>query len=67
MNMPHRDLSWHRSSTCADRNCAEVATDGKYVYIRDGKMPDTAVLRFTRAEWEAFREGMAVGDFDFIP
>jgi Domain of unknown function (DUF397) len=65
MSVPRRDLSWHRSSTCADRTCAEVATDGEYVYVRDGKVPDAVVLRFTPAEWKAFKQGMMLGDFDF--
>jgi Domain of unknown function (DUF397) len=59
-------LDWHRSSTCSDSACAEVAGDEDYVYFRDGKVPDGAVLCFTRAEWEAFREGMRLGDFDLI-
>lgn len=59
-------LDWHRSSICADSACAEVAGDEGYVYVRDGKLPDGAVLRFTRTEWEAFREGMRRGDFDRI-
>jgi hypothetical protein len=59
-------LDWHRSSTCADQACTEVAGDEEYVYFRDGKVPDGVVLRFTRAEWEAFKRGMKLGDFDFI-
>jgi hypothetical protein len=60
------DLDWHRSTTCADNSCTEVAGANEYVYFRDGKVPDGVVLRFTRAEWEAFKEGMKLGDFDFI-
>jgi Domain of unknown function (DUF397) len=59
-------LTWHRSSTCADSTCAEVAGDREYVYFRDGKVPDNAVLRFTRAEWEAFKDGVKLGDFDSV-
>jgi hypothetical protein len=59
-------LDWHRSTLCADTSCTEVAGDEEYVYFRDGKVPDGAVLRFTRAEWEAFKQGMKLGDFDFI-
>ena len=36
------------------------------MYLRDGKRPDDAVLRFTRAEWEAFLTGMKAGDFDAV-
>lgn len=66
MSVPYRDLLWRRSSRCTDRSCTEVASDGEGVYVRDGKKPDGAVLRFTRAEWEAFREGVRLGDFDSI-
>jgi Domain of unknown function (DUF397) len=66
VSVPWRDLTWHRSSACADRSCAEVATEGDYVYVRDGKVPDVAILRFTRAEWEAFLDGVKLGDFDMI-
>jgi len=61
-----RDLDWRRSTACADHACAEVAVDVEFVYVRDGKMPDGAVLRFTRAEWEAFVRGMKSGDFDLV-
>jgi hypothetical protein len=66
MTEPHRMLSWHRSSKCADTTCAEIASDGRNIYVRDGKLPDGAVLRFTRTEWEAFRDGVKLGDFDVI-
>jgi hypothetical protein len=66
MTEPHRTLSWYRSSTCSDIACAEIASDGNEIYLRDSKSPDGAVLRFTRAEWEAFRDGVRIGDFDTI-
>lgn len=66
MSPPPRGLSWFRSSFCLDKSCLEIAADGDHVYVRDGKMPDGAVLRFTRAEWEAFRDGMKLGDFDSL-
>jgi hypothetical protein len=43
-----------------------VAADGEIVYVRDAKTPDDAVLCLTRAEWEAFRDGVKRGDFDEI-
>lgn len=66
MSVPRRDLLWSRSSRCADHSCTEVASDGEHVLVRDGKTPDGAVLCFTRAEWEAFRDGVKLGDFDSI-
>jgi hypothetical protein len=66
MSLSARHLSWVRSSRCADKTCAEIAADADHVYIRDGKSPDGAMLRFTREEWEAFRDGLKLGDFDVI-
>jgi hypothetical protein len=67
MSEPRRTLSWLRSSLCADNTCVEVASgDDEEVYIRDGKMRDGVVLRFTRAEWLAFRNGVQAGDFDTV-
>jgi hypothetical protein len=66
MSEPRHTLSWHVSSHCADGTCVEVAGRENEIYLRDGKMRDGAVLRFTRAEWVAFREGMKSGDFDII-
>ena len=62
MSLP-RDLSWLRSSTCADTSCIEVAAGDDEIYVRG---EDGAVLRFTRDEWVAFREGVKLGDFDAI-
>jgi hypothetical protein len=59
-------LVWHRSRACADAACVEVARDAEYVYVRDGKVPDGAVLRFTHDEWRAFHLGMRQGDFDVV-
>lgn len=59
-------LPWRRSSACADQACVEVAEAAEHVYLRDGKQPDDVVLRFTRAEWEAFLTGMKAGDFDAL-
>jgi hypothetical protein len=66
MSVPRRNLSWHRSTRCADRTCVEVATDDDGVYLRGAGVLETAVLRFTRSEWDAFRDGVKRGDFDVI-
>jgi hypothetical protein len=61
-----RDLAWRRSSVCADGTCIEVAAAEEWVFLRDGKSPDGAVLRFTRTEWADFQRGMKQGDFDLM-
>ena len=61
-----RNARWIKSSQsgAANESCVELALDpGR---IRDSKNPDGAVLRFTRAEWEAFLDGVAQREFDAI-
>jgi hypothetical protein len=58
-----QDLSFHRSSFCNDSGCVEVAVDGDSVVVRDSKNPDQEPLRFTSGEWEAFKRGVAAGEF----
>lgn len=56
-------LIWRRSSSCEGGACILVAHDDDEVLMRDSKDPDGPTLRFTRAEWEAFRLGVLDGDF----
>lgn len=56
---------WHKASASngAD-NCVEVAyVDGVYG-VRDSKDPSGPFLRFTPAEFAAFKEGVRAGEFD---
>ncbi|GHC91653.1 hypothetical protein GCM10007079_39180 [Nocardiopsis terrae] len=69
---------WHKSSYSANgANCVEVAAAsghevvvenkeaGDVVFVvRDSKNPEAAPLVFTRAEWDAFVEGVKDGEFD---
>ncbi|HST66853.1 MAG TPA: DUF397 domain-containing protein [Mycobacteriales bacterium] len=69
MSDPHRsesDAVWHKSSFSSSGNCVEVAlaTDG--VGVRDTKDREGPVLRFTRAEWDAFVAGVRNGEFDLL-
>ena len=59
-----RGLPWRRSQACADDKCVEVAGQGEHIYLRGA--PADGVLRFTRAEWEAFLAGAKAGDFDSV-
>jgi predicted secreted Zn-dependent protease len=57
---------FHRSSACADGNCVEVAAlPSDEIIVRDSKdtRPDAPRLTFTAAEWDAFVEGVAAGEF----
>ena len=65
MNVP-----WVKSSfSFANGNCVEVAElPGGCVGIRDSRDPGGPVLRFTRAEWAAFRRGVLRGELErFVP
>ncbi|MCA2220879.1 DUF397 domain-containing protein [Nonomuraea aurantiaca] len=47
-------------------NCVEVAPlSGGRVGVRHSQHPDGPVLVYTKAEWDAFRDGMSKGEFDF--
>ncbi len=62
----HSDSTWIKSSfSYANGDCVEVASlaDGQ-VGVRDSKDSESAVLRFTSAEWKAFTAGVRNGEFD---
>jgi hypothetical protein len=58
-------VSWVKSTKSPYREtCVEVAQlPGGAVAVRDSKHPELPALRFTAAEWVAFRDGMAEGEF----
>lgn len=47
-------------------NCVEVKSDSDYVYVRNSREPNGALLVFTHAEWNAFCAGMTAGTFDNV-
>jgi len=58
-------LIWVKSSmSFSNGNCVELASlpDGG-VAVRNSRDPGV-VLRYTRAEWEAFLDGVHKGEFD---
>jgi hypothetical protein len=57
--------NWRKSSRCGSGTCVEVAKMDDTYLIRDSKNPEGAALSFTPAEWNAFVEGMAAGEFRF--
>jgi hypothetical protein len=66
MSVP--DLSrarWRKSSRSEDNGgqCVEVAILANAVAVRDSKNPTGPVLVFTPAEWDAFIDGVANGEF----
>lgn len=55
---------WRKSSFSANGNCLEIREHDGNVQMRDSKAPDGPVLTFTRAEWDAFMDGVLKGEFD---
>lgn len=61
---PPTIASWHKSLASAGGECVEVASSDKYVWVRDSKNREGAVLAFTLREWDAFLTGARRGEFD---
>jgi hypothetical protein len=56
---------WKKSSFSYNGSaCVEVTAGQGELLVRDSKDPAGAVLRFTRAEWEAFLQGVRNSEFD---
>lgn len=61
---PSEPWRWSKSRRSGTNgNCVEVAMLPDVVLVRNSKDPNGPVLRFTRAEWEAFVGGVEDGDF----
>lgn len=64
---PPLDANFRRPTMCQDeskRTCVEVAVHDGVVLVRDSKAPGEGLLRFTPAEWNAFVEGVKLGQFE---
>ena len=64
------EVAWHISSWSdnAGGNCVEAGplADGSgRVALRHSRVPDGAVIVYTREEWSAFVAGVRSGEFDF--
>ena len=57
---------WRKSSSSGPNcdNCVEAAFVGDRIAVRDSKDPQSPVLVFTPAEWDAFVAGAKDGEFD---
>lgn len=56
---------WRKSSFSGINGCVEInMTDDDTVHVRDSKMPDGSILRFTGQEWIAFVKAVKAGEFD---
>jgi hypothetical protein len=57
------DVRWRRSPYCASAACVEVAVINGEIALRDSKLRDSPILRFTREEWDAFTAGVQADSF----
>jgi hypothetical protein len=57
-------LSWRVANRCNGGACIQVASQDDKVFFSDSKNPSGPILTYSRAEWEAFAEGIRRGDFD---
>ena len=58
---------WVKSTKSgSEGSCVEVSVTPGTVKLRDSKLGEASpVLTFNPAEWEAFRAGVASGEFNF--
>jgi hypothetical protein len=59
------ELSFERSSYCANSCCLEVARESRTgkIYVRNSQSPGTRIT-FTAEEWRAFLAGVKSNEFD---
>ena len=65
MTSPTDQPRWRRSRRCNGGSCLELAKVADRYLVRDAKNPEVTPLSFTTAEWEAFVQGIKLGDFRF--
>lgn len=58
------DATWRKASASGpENNCVEIADlPGGGKAVRDSKRPELGALRYTAAEWAAFRQGVIAGE-----
>jgi len=56
------EATWRLSSFCSNGACAEIKDNGDTVVLRNSERPEFTV-ELTRAEWEAFKQGIVAGEF----
>ncbi|WP_369819738.1 DUF397 domain-containing protein [Actinoplanes sp. TFC3] len=49
---------WIKSSYCSDNACVEVAEDGNYIVVRDGKNRTGSTIRVSKDDWRGFLAGV---------
>ena len=62
--MPELERAWRKSSRSQYNACVEVCFLDDRVPLRNSRDPEGPVLVFTAPEWDAFVEGVKLGEFD---
>ena len=58
-------VSWRKSSRSGKQgNCVTWDIRDDEVLVGHSKMPGVILVRYTRAEWQAFVEGVKLGEAD---
>ncbi len=63
-NEPSAAPRWRKSSRSEFNTCVEVCFSTDLVAVRNSNSPEGTVVKFSHAEWVAFLEGVALGEFD---
>lgn len=58
------ELTWRTSARSGGGSCVEIATDGKYVYMRHSKDPAGPILTFDREAFGDFIAYLKTGALD---
>jgi uncharacterized protein DUF397 len=59
-------IAWKVARRCNGGACIRVASQNDQILIGDSKNPGGPVLSYSRGEWDAFVEGVRLGDFDEV-
>ena len=63
--MRNDEAEFRKSSFCSGGNCVEVGLVNDDVLVRSSTTDNATQIRFSRAEWAAFVQGVRAGEFDF--
>jgi hypothetical protein len=58
------NATWRKSSYSSASGCVEVTSTDSQVAIRHSLDPEGPILIFTAAQWQAFVDGIRLGEFD---
>lgn len=56
---------WITSTNCTSGACVQVRRHGDHIQLRNSQHPNDRILEFTQDEWDAFTQGVDIGEFRF--